>query len=405
MRNRFQIALSCKTYSLKSRNFLNSFVIMPQFWDCSIVIDLNNLGNTIELIKECKELGYFGVVLNYIIDIQDIKKNNDSLNSFLNNDFDKILQFFYNKINIRKRLTMRIIPNSNRNKYNNSNSSKIDINEIMNDESNKSLFDKFDLISISVNDFFMNRSMLSSIIKCEEIDIINLDHVAINEGYRNKIATNTSFKQLIRSSKSKINAHNKYFEVSLNAFKANIQNIILTVNIIGSIIGGINGNFILSTGSNKKLKCKQPNDLLNVTNLFNSKFKSSKLQNCISKNIENALEKSKINRIAFGKCVESQPLDYKNKNKSFIKDKCPKKDVLETENEIKMEVEISSSTMLAKKQKHIKQDTHKKSKKMSANLENKSNSLQKLSTSPIGKRKWKNKKFKRNKSKFKTFKK
>merc|ERR1712228_1137669 len=131
------------------------------------------------------------------------------------------------------------------------------------------------------------------------------------------IAPNTYFKQLIRSCSSKTG--NKYFEISLKAFKKNMKNTIFTVNFIGSIIGY--KNFIFSTSAFKPLQCKMPKDLLNIINLFDPKIKSAKVQNCISKNIEGVLENSKMHRIAFKESIESHSLQNNAQ--------CPNKAILE----------------------------------------------------------------------------
>ena len=211
---------------------------MPQFWDCSIIGELNNLGNTIDLISECQGLGYHGVVLNYIINTADHEQ--EALHAFMDDDYQKIVEYFRNKIRIRTRCTLDLM------KRNKNDSKSIDA--ILSGKSNKRLFDKFDILSVRMARFYSDRALLESVIKCKGIGIINLDHTAMDS--HSNVITNTSFKQLIRTSK----ANGKYFEVSLHSFRKNIKNVIFTVNFIGSVIGGINSNLILSTSASKKLE-------------------------------------------------------------------------------------------------------------------------------------------------------
>lgn len=344
---------------------------MGRFWDCSILGELNNLGNTIELIEECTDLGYHGVVLNYVININD-RHTKGALHRFIDNDYDKIVTYFGQKIKIRKRLTLDMVnPKINH------------INHVINNEKHKRLMDKFDILAVSTDCFFTNKPFLESIIKSKDVDIINLDRTSPHR--KTGLVQSTYFKQLIRECSSK--ADNKYFEVSLKAFRKNVKNTIFTVNFIGSVIGC--KNFIFSTSATMRLECKFPKDLLNVVNLFDSKFKSAKMQNCISKNIEDVLEKSKVNRVAFKQSIESQSL--KSNDVSVDTAKCPDKEIL---NQIE-----ASSNLKVENEKDIKQNTHKKS----SNIELDKPKLSNTPSPFIGKKKWTKKKVKKKKSQVKSF--
>merc|ERR1712129_258756 len=239
------------------------------------------------------------------------------------------------------------------------------ISKLIKDKSNATLIDKVDIVSVAIDDFFTNQSRLESIIKCEQVDIINLDGTNV---HNTGITQTTFFKQLIRGSTKE---NKTYYEVSLRGMKQNMHHCIFTVNFIGSIIGY--KNFIFSSSASRILQCKQPKDLLNIVNLFDSKFSTAKVQNCMSKNVEDILETSRVNRIAFKQSIESTD--------SVKKSLCPNKKILE-------EIE-SSSNALSEKKKDIKQNTHEQ---INGNTEDQKSKVQKISPSTIGKKKWKSKK-------------
>merc|ERR1711951_292691 len=92
------------------------------------------------------------------------------------------------------------------------------------------------------------------------------------------------------------------------------KNTAVMINVLGSRVGGLSKRFILSSGATEKLQCKSPYDLLQMINLFDSKFKSNKIQNCMGQNVLNVLEKAKDRKIAFKGGIEVQKVSSSKQN-------------------------------------------------------------------------------------------